>query len=119
MASGRGSNFQAILKEKQNGNLPDVEITHLIVNKKESQAIKIAKEYNIPYNIIESSGRTRTVFEKFVLDIFKEKNIEIIVLAGFMRILTANFINIYKHKINLIKFINQYYLLFCFFFLLI
>lgn len=99
MASGRGSNFQAILKEKQKGNLPDVEITHLIVNKKESQAIKIAEEYNIPYNIIESSGKTRTDFEKIILDIFKEKNIEIIVLAGFMRILTANFINIYKHKI--------------------
>ena len=46
MASGRGSNFQAILKEKQNGNLPDVEITHLIVNKQESQAIEIAEEYN-------------------------------------------------------------------------
>ena len=99
MASGRGSNFQAILKEKQKGNLPDVEITHLIVNKKESQATKIAEEYNIPYNIIESSGKTRTDFEKIILDIFKEKNIEIIVLAGFMRILTANFINIYKHKI--------------------
>ena len=99
MASGRGSNFQAILKEKQKGNLPDVEITHLIVNKKESQATKIAEEYNIPYNIIESSGKTRTDFEKIILDIFKEKNIEIIVLAGFMRILTSNFINIYKHKI--------------------
>ena len=99
MASGRGSNFQAILKEKQKGNLPDVEITHLIVNKKESQATKIAEEYNIPYNIIESSGKTRTDFEKIILDIFKERNIEIIVLAGFMRILTANFINIYKHKI--------------------
>jgi phosphoribosylglycinamide formyltransferase 1 len=99
MASGRGSNFQAILKEKQKGNLPDVEISHLIVNKRKAQAIKIAGKYNIPYNIIESKGNTRTEFEKKILDIFKEKNIEIIVLAGFMRILTSNFINIYKNRI--------------------
>jgi phosphoribosylglycinamide formyltransferase-1 len=99
MASGRGSNFQAILKEHQKGNLPDVEITHLIVNRKEAQAIKVAKEYNIPYTIIESKGNTRTEFENKVEHIFKENTIEIIVLAGFMRILTPNFINAYKHKI--------------------
>ena len=99
MASGRGSNFQAILKEKQKGNLPDVEISHLIVNKRKAQAIKIAGKYNIPYNIIESKGNTRTKKKKKILDIFKEKNIEIIVLAGFMRILTSNFINIYKNRI--------------------
>ena len=99
MASGRGSNFQAILNEHQKGNLPDVEITHLIVNKKEAQAIKVAKEYNIPYTIIESKGNTRTEFENKVEHIFKENTIEIIVLAGFMRILTPNFINAYKHKI--------------------
>ena len=64
MASGRGSNFQAILKEKQKGNLPDVDISHLIVNNRKAQAIKIAGKYNIPYNIIESKGNTRTEFEK-------------------------------------------------------
>ncbi len=99
MASGRGSNFHAILKELNKGNLPDVEISHLIVNKKEAQVIKIAKEQNIAYNIIESKNKTRTEFEKEVIDIFREKNIEIIALAGFMRILSSNFINEYKYKI--------------------
>ena len=59
MASGRGSNFQAILKELNKGNLPDVEISHLIVNKNEAQVIEIAKEQNIAYNIIESINKTR------------------------------------------------------------
>ncbi|MFL2944740.1 MAG: phosphoribosylglycinamide formyltransferase [Candidatus Poseidoniales archaeon] len=99
MASGRGSNFHAILKELNKGNLPDVEISHLIVNKKEAQVIKIAKEQNIEYNIIESKNKTRSEFEKEVIDIFREKNIEIIALAGFMRILSSNFINKYKYKI--------------------
>jgi len=99
MASGRGSNFHAILKELNKGNLPDVEISHLIVNKKEAQVIKIAKEQNIAYNIIESKNKTRSEFEKEVIHIFREKNIEIIALAGFMRILSSNFINEYKYKI--------------------
>jgi len=99
MASGRGSNFQAILKEHLIGNLPDVEITHLIVNKKKAKAIEVAKKYDIPYTVVESIERTREEFEKEIITIFKEQNIEVIVLAGFMRILTANFINKYKHKI--------------------
>jgi len=99
MASGRGSNFQAILKELNKGNLPDVEISHLIVNKKDAQVIKIAKKHNISYSIIESKNKTRTEFEKEIIHIFREKNIEIIVLAGFMRILSSNFVNEYKHKI--------------------
>ena len=99
MASGRGSNFQAILKEHLIGNLPDVEITHLIVNKKKAKAIEVAKEYDIPYTVVESIERTREEFENEIITIFKEQNIEVIVLAGFMRILTANFINKYKHKI--------------------
>ncbi len=99
MASGRGSNFQAILKELNKGNLPDVEISHLIVNKKSAEVIKIAKEHNVPYSIIESKNKNRTEFEKEVKNIFEEKHIEIIVLAGFMRILSSNFVNEYKYKI--------------------
>ena len=99
MASGRGSNFHAILKELNKGNLPDVEISHLIVNKKSAEVIKIAKEHNVPYSIIESKNKNRTEFEKEVKNIFEEKHIEIIVLAGFMRILSSNFVNEYKYKI--------------------
>ncbi len=99
MASGRGSNFQAILKELNKGNLPDVEISHLIVDKKSAEVIKIAKEHNVPCSIIESKNKNRTEFEKEVKNIFEEKHIEIIVLAGFMRILSSNFVNEYKYKI--------------------
>ena len=103
MASGRGSNFQAILKELNKGNLPDVEISHLIVNKKSAEVIKIAKEHNVPYSIIESKNKNRTEFEKEVKNIFEEKHIEIIVLAGFMRILRSNFVNEYKNKITIAR----------------
>ena len=99
MASGRGSNFHAILKETRNGNLPNVEIRHLIVNNRKAKAIEVAKEYDIPYTIIESKNKTRNDFERKVLDLFKIENIEIVVLAGIMRILTARFIKHYKNRI--------------------
>ena len=54
MASGRGSNFQAIIDAGLRGETPDVEISQLIVNKPEAYAIEIAKKNSIPYEIVDS-----------------------------------------------------------------
>ena len=99
MASGRGSNFQAIIDAGLRGETPDIEISQLIVNKPEAYAIERAKKNNIPYEIIDSATMTREEFDKEAIKIFEKKEIEIIVLAGFMRILTPLFINKYKNKI--------------------
>ena len=99
MASGRGSNFQALIDASQKGLMPDVEIGILIVNKKDAYAIKRAKKNGIEYKIITSDDRTREEFDQNVLKTLKEKEIEIVVLAGFMRLLTPEFIAEYQNKI--------------------
>ena len=99
MASGRGSNFQAIIEAKSRGEIPDVEITQLIVNKPEAYAVERAKKNNIPYEIIDSTIMTREEFDKETIRIFEKRKVQIVVLAGFMRILTPFFINKYKNKI--------------------
>ena len=99
MASGRGSNFQAIIDAGSRGETPDVEISQLIVNKPKAYAIEIAKKNSIPYEIVDSVTMTREEFDKEVIRIFDKKEIQTIVLAGFMRILTPLFINKYKNKI--------------------
>ena len=99
MASGRGSNFQAIIDAGLRGETPDVEISQLIVNKPKAYAIEIAKKNSIPYEIVDSVTMTREEFDKEVIRIFDKKEIQTIVLAGFMRILTPLFINKYKNKI--------------------
>ncbi len=99
MASGRGSNFQAIIDAELRKETPDVEIIQLIVNKPEVYAIERAKKNNIPYEIIDSSKMNREEFDKEAIRIFEKKEIQIIVLAGFMRILSPFFINKYKNKI--------------------
>jgi len=99
MASGRGSNFQAIINPGLNGETPNVEIVQLIVNKADAYAIERAKNHGIQYNFIDSAKKSREKFDEEAIKIFERKEVEVIVLAGFMRILTSKFINQYKNKI--------------------
>ena len=99
MASGRGSNFQAIIDSSERGEIPHAEIVHLITNKKDAYAIQRATDHGIDYTIIESKNYSREQFEKKTLRVLKTEKIEVIVLAGFMRILSPQFINSYKNKI--------------------
>ena len=61
MASGRGSNFQAIIDAGLRGETPDVEISQLVVNKPQAYAIERAKKNSIPYEIVDSETMTRAV----------------------------------------------------------
>ena len=63
MAAGRGSNFQAIIDAKSKGEIPDVEISQLVVNNPEAYAVEIAKKNDIPYEIIDSTTMTREEFD--------------------------------------------------------
>jgi phosphoribosylglycinamide formyltransferase-1 len=99
MASGRGSNFQAIIDAGIRNETPDVEIGQLVVNKPGAEAIQHAEKNNIPYEVIDSSKMSREEFDKKTIKIFEEKKIEVVVLAGFMRLLTSVFITKYKDRI--------------------
>ena len=99
LASGKGSNFQSILDASERGKLPNCKIKLLIVNKKEAYAIERAKNHNVPYYVIESDNKKREEFDLEMLKILKSNQIEIVVLAGFMRILSKQFISEYKDKI--------------------
>ncbi|WP_246830705.1 phosphoribosylglycinamide formyltransferase [Nosocomiicoccus sp. HMSC059G07] len=93
-ASGSGSNFENIATS----DLP-LSIKVLIVDNKDAKAIERAKRLNVPYEIVERSGKTKEEFEAEILNILKDKNIEYILLAGFMKILSAEFIERYDRKI--------------------
>ncbi len=99
MASGRGSNFQALIDAAEKDKIPDADLVHLVVNKKDAYAIERAKEHEIDYTVITSHDKTRREFDQNVLKLFKQLKIEIVVLAGFMRILTPEFIDTYRNRI--------------------
>ena len=90
LASGRGSNFEAIIKKINSGDL-NANVSLLIVNNPECEAIDRANRLNIPCMIINHREYSyREKLDEAIVKAFSEKNVEGIVMAGWMRIVTLH-----------------------------
>ena len=98
MASGRGSNFQAIQREIEAGHL-DAEIALLLSDRKAAPALDIAKARGIPTLYLPYDKADRAAFEGPAGDAIEAAGCAYIVLAGFMRILTPDFIDRFEGSI--------------------
>lgn len=96
-ASGRGSNFESICESIKNKAL-HAKVSALIVNVKDCGAIEIAKKYNIPFYIFETNGISRNEHEKLIMTKLKEIQFDWIILAGYMRILSSEFIKKFQQN---------------------
>ena len=92
--SGSGTNLRSIIKSTRDYNFP-INIKLVISNKKAAKGINYAKKYSIPYQTITDKKK----FEHFALRIIRLKKIQIICLAGFMRVLSKDFVRKFKGKI--------------------
>ena len=92
--SGSGTNLRSIIKSTRDYNFP-INVTLILSNKKTAKGITYAKKYYIPYQVITNNKK----FEHFAFRIIREKKIEIICLAGFMKVLSKDFVRKYKGKI--------------------
>ena len=96
LVSGNGSNLQILIDKMQSGDLP-VQIVGVISNKADAYALKRANNANIITAIIDKDEQgkryTRQGFEQKALDQLQDWQPDLIVLAGFMRILTPDFIH--------------------------
>ena len=99
MASGRGSNFQALIDARARGELPGAELVLLIVNRRDAQAAARAEAAGIPWEFIDSEAIARAEFDRRALALLHECRAEAVVLAGFMRLLTPEFIEAFRHRI--------------------
>ncbi len=98
LASGNGSNFEVLVKSLKKSN--KAKITLLIVNKKHAFAQKRAKKLGIRSILVEESKfKSRVGFDKALLNILCAEKIDIVLLGGYMRILTPQFIKKYKNRI--------------------
>ena len=93
--SSSGTNLNALIKSSREYNFP-ININYIISNTKKAKGIKFAKLYNIPYRILNLKKIIN--LENFLKDIQK-KNISIICLAGYMKILDKKFIRRFNKKI--------------------
>ena len=99
LASGNGSNFEYIVKSIKKRQL-NAEITILIVNNPNCLAIKKAIKYEIPYLIINHRDfNSRLEHDKLVMDKLDELSVELVVMAGWMRIVGEELINKFKNRL--------------------
>jgi len=99
LASGRGTNLQAIIDAIEEGKI-EGEIKVVISDNPDAYALKRAQQYHIDTRYINfKEFKNREDYDKEIIKTLKEKKIELIVLAGYMRILSPYFIRTYKNKI--------------------
>jgi phosphoribosylglycinamide formyltransferase-1 len=98
LLSGRGSNFEAIARNVQAGKIP-AEIAIVISNKEDALGLARAKEMGLATRIISSKGKEREAFDREVVAVLKEYQVDLVCLAGFMRILSPYFIREFPRRI--------------------
>ena len=99
LVSGRGTNLQAIIEAIEDGKIAG-EIKVVISDHPDAYALKRAQQYNIETQYINfKEFENREDYDKEIIKTLKEKKIELVVLAGYMRTLSPYFIRTYKNKI--------------------
>lgn len=99
LASGRGSNLQSILDHMDRGEL-DVEISIVLSDKEDSFALKRAEERGITNQFfLRKNFGSQEEFEKAFISALKESGAELVILAGFMRVLSPLFIQSFPNRI--------------------
>lgn len=99
LASGRGSNLQAIINASEADNI-DAEVVVVISDKENAQALERARNHNIPAIYMNPKEFIdRADFDVAVVKRLKEYNVELVALAGYMRIVTTALINPFRERI--------------------
>jgi phosphoribosylglycinamide formyltransferase-1 len=99
LASGRGSNFQSIINEIESGKL-NASIKLLIVDNPDAYAIERAKKHSIEYLYINPKEfSSKDDFFRKIADELKARNVELVILAGFMRIVRKPLIDAFPNRI--------------------
>ena len=99
LASGKGTNFQELINLSEKGEL-DIDIKVLITNKDDPGCIKRAESAMIPHKIIRGKNFSqKELFELEIINTLNNYDVELIVMAGWMKIVTPFFINKFKNKI--------------------
>ena len=99
LASGKGTNFQELINLSKDENL-DIDIKVLITNNGNAGCIRRAQEANIPHKVISTSEfLQKKLFEAEIINTLISFDVELIVMAGWMKIVSSSFVNRFKGKI--------------------
>jgi phosphoribosylglycinamide formyltransferase-1 len=99
LLSGRGSNFEALAESVSAGRIPGAEIAIVISNKPDALGLERAKARRIPAMAIASKGLERETYDRKVVAVLQEHKVDLICLAGYMRLLSPYFITAFPQRI--------------------
>ena len=98
LLSGRGSNFEAIARNVEAGKIP-AQIAVVISNKEEAAGLATARKMGLKTRFIPSTGKEREAFDREVVSVLKDFQVDVVCLAGFMRILSPYFVRAFPRRI--------------------
>ena len=98
LLSGRGTNFAAIAKSVQEGRV-QAEIAVVISNRAEAPGVEYARQLGLEARVIPSKGKQREEHDAEVVAVLREKQVDLVCLAGYMRLLSPLFIRSFPHRI--------------------
>ena len=99
LLSGRGSNFEALADSIAAGRIPGAEIVLVISNREDAPGLARAAGRAIPSQVIPSKGLQREAYDKLVVAELKRAGVELVCLAGFMRLLSPYFVASFPQRI--------------------
>jgi phosphoribosylglycinamide formyltransferase-1 len=99
LLSGRGSNFEALADSIAAGRLSDAQIVSVISNREDAPGLARAAERNIPAQVIPSKGFEREAYDRLVVRELTRSGVELVCLAGFMRLLSPYFVASFPERI--------------------
>ncbi|HVS80896.1 MAG TPA: phosphoribosylglycinamide formyltransferase [Pyrinomonadaceae bacterium] len=99
MISGRGSNMVALADAVREGRIPNAEIAVVISDQPSAAGLRNAKERGIETLVIERRGRKREEHDREIIAALRAKNVDLVCLAGYMRVLSREFVAAYRGRI--------------------
>ena len=99
LLSGRGSNFEALAESIRAGRLPNAEIALVVSNREGAPGIEKAQARGIPTRVIPSKGLEREAYDRQVAAALQEARVDLVCLAGFMRLLSPYFVAAFPQRI--------------------
>jgi phosphoribosylglycinamide formyltransferase 1 len=99
LLSGRGSNFEALAESITAGRIPNAEIALVLSNREGAPGIDRAKARGLATRVIPSKGLERETYDRQVVAALREANVDLICLAGYMRLLSPYFVAAFPQRI--------------------
>jgi phosphoribosylglycinamide formyltransferase-1 len=99
LISGRGSNMTALVDAVLSGHIPNADIAIVISDKAEAAGLQVAQARGLQAVAIERRGRSREEHEREIISVLQSADVDLVCLAGFMRLLSPSFIGAFRGRI--------------------